>query len=108
MDLHHGWYSSAKPLFFGFVLSLIFLIASYVLVAGRLFENAILMPAILIFAGLQAIVQLIWFMHLGIEDKPRWNLISFLFLVGIIIVVIGGSIWIMYNLDYNVMPSMES
>ena len=45
------------------------------------------------------------YLHLGLESKPRWNLMMFLFMVLLIFVLVGGSMWIMYNLNYNVMPS---
>ena len=52
----------------------------------------------------QMIVQLLFFFHLGEEKKPRLNTMSFLFMLMVVGIIAFGSIWIMYNLNYNMMP----
>ncbi len=103
IDAHHGWNISFKPLLIGFFLSLLLTLASYYLTVDAPVQGGKLMVLLLGLAGVQALVQFIFFFHLGIESKPRWNLIIFLFMVLVIFVLIGGSLWIMYNLNYNVM-----
>ena|SRR5690348_12300616 len=88
----------------GFVLSLILTLSVYFAVTNKfLTGNAIVIFA-LIFAIIQLIVQLYFFLHLGRESKPKWNLIFFLSTLSIVILVIGASIWIMANLNYNMSP----
>ena len=58
------------------------------------------------FGTILALIQLVFFLHLGMESKPHWNTIAFLFMALVMLVVIGGSLWIMYNLNYNDMPRM--
>lgn len=106
IDLHHGWNVSYKPQFIGFVLSLILTVAAFRIVTHKHLEGMDLMVTLYSFAIIQAILQLVFNMHLGLESKPRWNLISFLFTVVVIFIIIGGTIWIMNNLDYNLMPKM--
>ncbi len=101
MDRHHGWYVSAKPLFIGLIFSLL-LMAGAILLSLYL-SGPFAKPLILIFAVAQATFQLIFFMHLGVEEKPRWNLITFWLLALMVFIVVAGSIWIMYHLNYNVM-----
>jgi cytochrome o ubiquinol oxidase subunit IV len=55
------------------------------------------------FAVIQLFIQLILFLHLGEEKKPRWNLFSFLFMSLVVIIVVVGSLWIMANLNYRMM-----
>jgi cytochrome o ubiquinol oxidase operon protein cyoD len=98
MDRHHGWYVSAKPLWIGLVLSLFLFLTAVLLPLTK--------PVLLLLAAAQAAVQLIFFMHLGIEEKPRWNLITFWLLALMVFIIVAGSIWIMFHLDYNVMPDM--
>lgn len=60
--------------------------------------------AVAILAGLaviQLIVQLVFFFHLGREPKPRLNTVSFLFMLMVVGIIAFGSLWIMYNLNYN-------
>ncbi len=49
----------------------------------------------------QLLVQLLFFLHLGRESKPRWNLIVLAFAVMVVVIVVFGSLWIMKNLQYN-------
>ncbi len=95
MDLEQEWNTSMRPLVWGLVISTAALIGTY------LFAQINWLVMLLTFT--QSVAVLVYFLHLGIENKPRWNLIVFLFMLVLIIVVIGGSMWVMYNIDYNVM-----
>jgi heme/copper-type cytochrome/quinol oxidase subunit 4 len=46
-------------------------------------------------------VQLIFFVHLDQERKPRWNLMVLLFAVLVVVIICFGSLWIMKNLNYH-------
>jgi len=58
-----------------------------------------------VLATIQLFVQLIFFLHLDREPKPFWNLQVLMFAAGVIVIIVVGSIWIMNNLNYNMMPS---
>jgi cytochrome o ubiquinol oxidase operon protein cyoD len=100
---HHG---TLVSYIVGFILSLVFTLIPYYLITHKTFGRDELLATILGFAGLQMIVQLFFFLHLGREKKPHANAQFLMGTVGIIFVVIGGSIWIMNNLHYN-MAGME-
>lgn len=106
-DVQHRWSVSLKPLFTGFILSVGLTIAAFFLVEFSLLGAKALLFAIFGLATLQAAVQLLCFLQLGIEAKPRWNLHLFLFGLLLMILVVVGSIWIMANLDYRMMPDMQ-
>ncbi|NGX46262.1 MAG: Cytochrome bo(3) ubiquinol oxidase subunit 4 [Chlamydiae bacterium] len=105
IDQHHGWYKSFKPLAIGYTLSLLLIVAAYRFLTQYHLTHTELIIALFSFCIVQALIQLIFFMHLGIESKPRWNLITFLFTVLVLVIIVGGSIWIMENLEYNLMPT---
>ncbi len=52
-------------------------------------------------AILQMFVQLVFFLHLGDEAKPRHKLWSFVFMIIVLLILVVGSIWIMVNMNYN-------
>jgi cytochrome o ubiquinol oxidase subunit IV len=104
IDRHHGWNVSLKPLFLGVIFSLILILAAYRIVTYYHLSNLVLIVTIFSLGIVQALIQLVFFLHLGLENKPYLNVVTFLFMVLVIIVVIGGSLWIMYNLNYNLMP----
>jgi cytochrome o ubiquinol oxidase operon protein cyoD len=97
---------SVKKYIMGFVLSLILTFASYFSVYYRLFSPVFLLFTILALALVQTVIQLVLFLHLGEESKPHRNLLTFLFMLSILIIVIWGSIWIMNHLQYNMMSHM--
>lgn len=86
----------------GFVLSLVLTMAAYYYVV--LHGSGTWLLAVLgVLALTQMTVQLVFFLHLGDEVGPRYRLASFLFMIGILVIVVGGSIWIMGHLNYNMM-----
>lgn len=100
----HG---TVKSYVIGFILSLIFTFIPYYMVVNETVHGTSLLFAILGFAFIQMIIQITFFLHIGRGPKPNWNLFFFVSTVGIILVVIGGSIMIMTQLHYNMSVSPE-
>lgn len=86
----------------GFVLSLVLTLLAYFIVVGGA-SGWWLVPVLGVLALVQMMVQLIFFLHLGEEAKPRWKMMSFLFMAGALTIVVAGSIWIMANMNYNML-----
>jgi cytochrome o ubiquinol oxidase operon protein cyoD len=97
--------ATLKSYIIGFILSIIFTLAAYFLVVNHLLTGETLVAAILGFAMVQLVVQLLFFLHMGQEKKPRWNLVIFLSFVSIIAMIIVASLWIMAHLNYNMSPT---
>ena len=94
-------YGTLRSYLVGFALSLLLTLAAYCLrpfLTGLVFDLSVCALALL-----QAFVQLILFLHLGKESSPRWNLLIFLFMILIVFILVFGSVWIMTNLNYNLM-----
>ena len=91
----------------GFLLSLATTIAAYVVVTEKLYSKNGIIAAIAILAVAQFIVQMLFFMHLGQEKKPRWKLLALVFMTGVVMIIVLGSLWIMNHLDYNMMSSKQ-
>jgi len=85
----------------GFVGSIVPTFIAYILVVHHVLSGGWLIAAIVALAAVQLVVQLVCFLHLGHEPNPRWNLLMLGFAVLIIIIIAGGSLWIMYHLNYN-------
>ena len=98
---------SVKKYIMGFVLSLLLTFASYFSVLYKLFSPSLVLYTILALALVQTVIQLALFLHLGEEAKPHRNLLTFLFMLSILIIIVWGSIWIMDHLDYNMMIPMD-
>jgi cytochrome o ubiquinol oxidase operon protein cyoD len=89
----------------GFVLSIVFTLIAFAVVEQHVrsdhafpsHEVALLL--LIVLAILQLGVQLILFLHLGHEEKPRWNLLAFIFAIIVVVILVGGTLWIMHNLE---------
>jgi cytochrome o ubiquinol oxidase operon protein cyoD len=101
--IYHNWNTSAKRLVVGLVVSGIILVAMYILAAYQLIPGHLLCVTVMGLAFLQAAIQLLCFLHLGSEKPPYWNSMLFIFMLAIILIVVLGSIYIMYNLNYHMM-----
>jgi cytochrome o ubiquinol oxidase operon protein cyoD len=106
IDHHHGWNVSFKPLWIGFILSLVLVVAAYRIVDHSHLTHGLLVGSIIAIGCVLALIQLIFFLHLGLEDKPRWNLLILVFGVVLMTILIAGTLWIMSNINYNAMPGM--
>lgn len=94
---------SLKAYLIGFVLSLLLTFSSYFLVTEKLISPAHAFWVLPALALTQAFIQLIFFLHLGQEKSPYWNLQTFLYMLGVLVIIVTGTLWIMYNLDYHMM-----
>jgi len=88
----------------GFILSLVFTAIPYYMVVNKTVSGNALLATILGFAVLQMLIQIFFFLHLGRGPKPLYNIAFFVSTIGIILVVVGGSMFIMKHLHYNMMP----
>lgn len=97
-------YVSKKPYIIGFILSLVLTFEAFILTITHTANTITLLICVLSLAVVQLFVQLFCFLHLSQEKYPRWNLQFFVATLGIVLIVVIGSIWIMYHLNYNMTP----
>lgn len=98
---HETAHGTARSYTAGFVLSLILTLMAYLLVTHDVFSGWTLVYALASLAIVQLAAQLVFFLHLGRELKPRWNLTVMLFALMVVAIVVFGSLWIMKNLNYS-------
>ncbi len=88
----------------GYLISAALVFAAYYLATKANLASWALIFTIVGIATIQACVQLFLFLHIGIESKPRWGIMTTLFTVLVLVIIFGGTLWIMRNLSYNLMP----
>ncbi|MCS2609577.1 cytochrome o ubiquinol oxidase subunit IV [Halomonas dongshanensis] len=96
----HG---STKSYVIGLILSLVLTVIPFAAVMMGAFSTPVTIWVIVITAVLQVLVQLVLFMHLNTKADEGWNMMSFVFTVTILVLVVGGSLWIMHHLHLNMM-----
>lgn len=86
----------------GFIASVILLFAIFSIVKGHLLSTQGLYIAVSIFALIEALILVFCFQLLNTSHEDRdWNTLAFIFTLMVMLVVVGGSLWIMYSLNYN-------
>jgi cytochrome o ubiquinol oxidase operon protein cyoD len=88
----------------GFGLSIILTLAAYFAVVKHAFSGKALLVVLLGLAVVQFMVQLFFFLHIGRETKPRWKLLMLFLMITFVLILVIGSLWIMYNLNYRMTP----
>ena len=96
----HG---SVKTYMTGFILSIILTVIPFWMVMTGAASPAVILGTILAMAVVQVLVHLVCFLHMNTKSDEGWNMTAFVFTVLIIAILVVGSIWIMWNLHYNMM-----
>src|SRR5258706_11331408 len=103
--MKHEFQGTLTSYIIGLMISILFTLADYFMVVNHSLNGTLLIAAILGLAVIQLFVQLLFFLHMGKEPKPYWNLTVFISFVGIILIVVTGSLWIMSHLNYQMTPT---
>ncbi|HET8991809.1 MAG TPA: cytochrome C oxidase subunit IV family protein [Candidatus Saccharimonadales bacterium] len=108
VSLHNAERASYKAYVIGFLLSLACTMLAYLLTINHVLSKSWSLALIVgTLALIQAITQLTLFLHLGKESKPRFKLLVFSFMVVVVAILVGGTIWIMHNLTSRMMTTNQ-
>jgi cytochrome o ubiquinol oxidase subunit IV len=88
----------------GFILSVLLTAAAFAFALSGILSVAGAMIAISALAVVQIFVHLFYFLHMNASSEQRWNVMAFAFTVIIVAIVVGGTLWVMYNANMNMMP----
>jgi cytochrome o ubiquinol oxidase subunit IV len=102
----HAAHGSLKGYVTGFVLSVVLTAIPFWLVMGRVFERPGATIALLLgFAAVQIIVHMVYFLHMNAKSEGGWSLLALIFTLVLVVIALSGSLWVMYHLNENMMPS---
>lgn len=94
---------SLKSYLTGFVLSLILTAIPFALVMSGTWSPWATLAGIFSAGIVQILVHLYYFLHLDTSSAARWNVMAMIFTVLIMVLFVGGTIWIMSSLNYRMM-----
>ncbi len=100
--------AALKRPFVGFLVSILLTLAAFAAVAGHLLPGGALLPAIFALAVAQLAVQMLFFLDLGFGAGSLWRTATFVATLGLVLVIVGGSLWIMTHLNYDMMASTDA
>ena len=94
---------TARPILIGFALALLLTAVPFGLVAGRVLAPTATIAIIAAAALAQVVVHLRFFLRLDFKRKSQENLLALCFTAVLIFIMIGGSLWILFDLDSRMM-----
>ena len=94
---------SFKSYLTGFVLSLILTAIPFALVMSGTLSLSATLAGILSAGIVQILVHLHYFLHLDTSSTASWNVLALIFTLLIMLLFVGGTIWIMNSLYYRMM-----
>jgi cytochrome o ubiquinol oxidase operon protein cyoD len=87
----------------GFVLALLLTGIPFGLVVAGLLPRFTTLVVIAILAVVQVAVHLRYFLHIDVKETPRDNLFALAFAAVLIFIMVGGTLWIMLDLNARMM-----
>jgi cytochrome o ubiquinol oxidase operon protein cyoD len=87
-----------RPYLTGLALALILTAIPFALVAFNPLPKPTTLIIIGVAAAIQVLVHLRYFLHLDLTSTPRENLVAIVFTAILIVLMVGGSFWIMFDL----------
>ncbi|MBC7456282.1 MAG: cytochrome o ubiquinol oxidase subunit IV [Massilia sp.] len=106
----HGdpaYHGSLRSYATGFVLAVILTVIPFWLVMGKVFSNSSTAALVVLgFAAVQIVVHMVYFLHMNTKSEGGWTALALIFTVMLVVIMLSGSIWVMYHLDHNMMPGM--
>ena len=89
----------------GFVLSVILTAIPFWLVMNGVIASAGMTAAVILgFAAVQIVVHMVYFLHMNARSEGGWNMLALIFTVVLVVIVLSGSLGVMYHLNANMMP----
>ncbi|BAF88099.1 MULTISPECIES: cytochrome o ubiquinol oxidase subunit IV [Azorhizobium] len=103
----HG-HGSFKSYMTGFILSVILTaIPFWLVMTNALGNNQLTAIVIMAFAVVQIVVHMIYFLHMTGKVEGGWSMLALIFTVIVVVIALSGSLWVMYHLNANMMPSHD-
>jgi len=87
----------------GFILATVLTAISFSFILINGLSREFIIIGIIVSAIIQMIVHLHFFLHLDRSSAKRWNMLAFAFTAILLFIFIGGTIWVMYTLNYRMM-----
>ncbi|TXI21715.1 MAG: cytochrome o ubiquinol oxidase subunit IV [Roseateles sp.] len=102
-----GYHATVKGYVVGFLLSVILTAIPFWLVMAKVLPKGTTAFVILAFAAVQMVVHMIYFLHMNAKVEGGWSMMALLFTIATVFIMLAGSIWVMYHMNTNMMPTPD-
>ncbi len=104
----HGSHGSLKDYTLGFILSVILTAIPFWLVMAKVIPDSKTMGIVLlVFAAIQIVVHMIYFLHMNFKSEGGWSMLALIFTTLLVVIMLAGSLWVMHHMNHNMMPGMN-
>ena len=102
-----GEHGTFKSYVTGFILAVVLTAIPFWIVMGKVFDKpSTTALVVLAFAAVQIVVHMVYFLHMTTRAEHGWSMLALIFTTVLVVIMLSGSIWVMYHLDHNMMPGM--
>lgn len=107
VSVHQPEAATFKRYVYGYVGSLVLTLSAYLIVRYGIMNKYVLLFILAILALSQFALQLNLFLHVGKEFSPKLKLLVLSFMLLIVVILVAGSLWIMYSLQHQMMTTAQ-
>ena len=101
-------HATLKDYLIGFGLSVVLTaIPFWLVMTGALGDNQLTALAIMALAVVQIVVHMVFFLHMSPKSEGGWTMMALIFTLVMVMIALIGSLWVMYHLNTNMMPSHD-
>ncbi len=90
----------------GFSLAVLLSAVPFALVWTQAFGRGVILAVIGVAALVQVVAQFRYFLHIDLSRQKREDLQLILFSALVLLIVVGGTVWVMADLGHRMMPGM--
>lgn len=91
----------------GFALSVLLTAVPFAIVmADGLVGPQTAAAVCMVFAVVQILVHMIYFLHMNTKSENGWTMMALIFTIIVVVIALTGSLWVMYHMNANMMPGM--
>jgi len=100
-------HASLRDYAIGFVLSVVLTAIPFGLVMSGALSAPVTAAIIMALAVAQIVVHMVFFLHMTPKAEGGWSLTSLVFTIIVVAIMLAGSLWVMHNLNANMMPMAQ-
>lgn len=100
-----GAHFTLRGYLIGFASAAVLTVIPFWIVMRGVIANGALAAAVIIALAIaQILVHTFAFLHVNARAQGGWTLVAYVFTAVLVAITIGGSLWIMFHLNLNMMP----
>jgi cytochrome o ubiquinol oxidase operon protein cyoD len=107
-DGEQDFHVSYKGYATGFILSVILTAIPFWLVMAKVLPSSKVTGFVILgFAAVQMVVHMVYFLHMNAKVEGGWSMLALLFTIALVVIMLAGSVWVMYHMNANMMPTPD-